>query len=62
VASALVRLPILIVLRLASLKLKNSGWRPQTVSIFELRFANNASQNGQKEIPAEAIGALPPLG
>jgi hypothetical protein len=61
-ASALVRLPILSVLRLAALKLKNSGWCPHTVSIFTLRFTKNASQNGQKETPSEAITALPPLG
>jgi hypothetical protein len=68
-ASALVRLPILTVLRLAPLKLKhivkpcaNSGWRPHTVSILTLRFTKNALQNGQKETPLEAITALPLLG
>ena len=68
-ASALVRLPILSVLRLAPLKLKhvvkpcaNSGWRPHTVSIFTLRFTKNALQNGQKETPSEAIRAFLGLG
>jgi len=60
--SAVVRLPILSVLRLAPLKLKNSGWRPHTVSIFTLRFTKNALQNGQKETPSEAIKALPVFG
>jgi hypothetical protein len=61
-ASALVRLPILSVLSLAPLKLKNSGWGPHTVSIFTLRFTKNALQNGQKETRSEAIRALLALG
>jgi len=47
----------LSVLGLASLKSKNSGWRPQTVCIFTLRFTKDALQHGQKETLPEAIRA-----